>query len=240
MANKHELEKIPLREKFIATSVFNEKCRAKREDEDHVFVFAEGKSRYGRRYSTDEFCRSFEIKETPQDVWEKNVRRIVKLLAKSGLWAELLEIFQNLEKMSYSDFCEISKIYYAIPYIKGEDRGERTERIKNALNSYITKYPWIITENGINTDYLRGGLAEAKLKSMYFGKGCNHLAKREIADALLNRRKYSTRGYASYDVSFSYDPEKEKAYYSEEYRGCGNGHYYIALDGNTALFCEDD
>ena len=34
--------------------------------------------------------------------------------------------------------------------------------------------------------------------------------------------------------------EKEKVWSSEELRGCGNGHYYIALDANTALFVEDD
>jgi hypothetical protein len=45
---------------------------------------------------------------------------------------------------------------------------------------------------------------------------------------------------ASYDVSFSYNPELSKAWYSEEYKNCGNGHYYLALDATHALFYEDD
>ena len=40
--------------------------------------------------------------------------------------------------------------------------------------------------------------------------------------------------------TFEYEPDKNKAWYSEEYRGCGNGHYYIALNSSMALFCEND
>ena len=27
---------------------------------------------------------------------------------------------------------------------------------------------------------------------------------------------------------------------TNEYKNCGNGHYYFALGENCALFCEDD
>ena len=47
-------------------------------------------------------------------------------------------------------------------------------------------------------------------------------------------------GRSSYDVSFSYDPKLQHAWYSEEYKNCGNGHYYLALDETHALFYEDD
>ena len=46
--------------------------------------------------------------------------------------------------------------------------------------------------------------------------------------------------YWSYDYSISTDPENKKARYSAEYKWCGNGHYYIMLDWDTALFMEDD
>lgn len=81
---------------------------------------------------------------------------------------------------------------------------------------------------------------QCKTKSIYFGKFNNDIEKYEIADALANERPYYTRVQAGYDVSFQYDPKTKHAWYSEEYRGCGNGHYYIALDANMALFVEDD
>lgn len=77
-------------------------------------------------------------------------------------------------------------------------------------------------------------------KSMWFGKFYNAIVKEEIADALANDREYYNRVQAGYDVSFQYDPKTKHAWYSEEYRGCGNGHYYIAIDGNMALYVEDD
>ena len=75
---------------------------------------------------------------------------------------------------------------------------------------------------------------------MYFGKYTNKDEKLEIKAALNDHRSYSTNAYTSYDVSFEYNADKNMAWYSEEYKGCGNGHYYLALDENTALFCEDD
>lgn len=46
--------------------------------------------------------------------------------------------------------------------------------------------------------------------------------------------------YGSYDYSISTCPQDKKAWYSAEYKWCGNGHYYVMLDWDTALFYEDD
>ena len=106
------------------------------------------------------------------------------------------------------------------------------------------KYPFLFykTEDGkkcINTSYVYE-MSEITLKPMYFGKYANKKVKEEIAENIANKTEYKYSCRVSYDVSFSYDPKIGKAYYSEEYRDCGNGHYYLALDNNTALFCEDD
>lgn len=31
-----------------------------------------------------------------------------------------------------------------------------------------------------------------------------------------------------------------RAWYSEEFKGCGNGHYYLAVNSTHAIFCEND
>ena len=81
---------------------------------------------------------------------------------------------------------------------------------------------------------------DAVTKSMYFGKFWNATKKQIIKDCMDKKEsvRFSTR--VNYDVSFEYDAERNRAWYSEEYRNCGNGHYYLAIDGNTALFYEDD
>lgn len=83
------------------------------------------------------------------------------------------------------------------------------------------------------------------IKKMIFHKGVGYAFKTKetlerIALAMDENRACKEYGDNGYDVSFSYDPEKKKAWYSEEYRGCGNGYYYIALNRTHALFVEKD
>ena len=74
---------------------------------------------------------------------------------------------------------------------------------------------------------------------MYFGWQ-NDAIKIQLADAIKAHKDYSDTARASYDVSIRYNADKHMAWYSEEYKNCGNGHYYLALDHNTAVFCEND
>ena len=105
-------------------------------------------------------------------------------------------------------------------------------------------YPFMIKTDRdgkeyIDTDYI-WELSRCKLKSMYFGY-YNTEEKEQIRKAISERRQYSTpRIRTNYDVSFDYNPENNKAFYREEYKDCGNGHYYLALNHSTAVFCEDD
>lgn len=80
-----------------------------------------------------------------------------------------------------------------------------------------------------------------KIKSISFGnKGLTEFNRNRITQALKNKEKLSIFERANYDLTFEYNPEKNKAWWSEEYRGCGNGHYYLMLDDRHALYCEDD
>jgi hypothetical protein len=112
---------------------------------------------------------------------------------------------------------------------------------KEGLAKMEQKYPSVFNEeHNIISDYI-DELSDCRLKSMYFGKFANKEIKNEISCAMNEKRPYSTgRIRANYDVSFVYKPEGKKAWYSEEYKNCGNGYYYIALNATTALFIEKD
>ena len=86
-----------------------------------------------------------------------------------------------------------------------------------------------------------------KVKTFYFSrhKSENEEKKTIIKKAIQEEKPITIRSRASYDVRFQYKPADEtcdepRGWYSEEYKGCGNGHYYIALNGTHALFMEDD
>ena len=126
--------------------------------------------------------------------------------------------------MSYSDYQEAKKAFW-----------DRTP-----ISSFASKYPFLFEDGELNSEYFTE-IGECRLKSMYFGKRDNKTYKEMIASHLKNKENFTLyRIPVNYDVSYEYDADKNKAWYSEEYRNCGNGHYYLALDNSTALFVEDD
>ena len=247
---------LPLEKKIVVKDDLTGKdARAVKENTETVFVFLPGKRRYGRRINQKIFCDYYSLKAKKQTdentTWHKRIKRAIKALTVSGLWPNILEILTNLDKMTYEDKKEIAEIYwkYNPKYVRSDDSEEVKQliikdnqaKVESLFGDYITKYPFIFTGNGyVDTDYF-WEMSEVKLKSMYFGKYQNDRYKSRIKEALESKTSYSTgRVQVNYDNSFSYDAETNKAWYSEEYRNCGNGHYYLALDENTALFVEDD
>lgn len=209
------------------------------DDPDHyVFVYAKGSSRYGWKIEKDVFLRDYSpCKVSVAEQWEKRVRKIVSKLTETELWPDVRRFFEHLSQMSYEDLQAVRKIYWAVDR---EPYDSLKERIQDAMSAFSSKYPFLFSDSGdFDFDFI-SDKADAKTKSMYFGKYDNAQMKEAIRQAFANKSKLSFRRQVNYDVSFEYDPERNAAWYSEEYRGCGNGHYYLALDSNTALFVEDD
>jgi hypothetical protein len=253
-------ERIKPNERFIAVPSYgwhtNEKRRAVLEENGTVFVFGKGKRRYGNRFSDDYFIRNFACELLTQsdesEKWERQIKNIVKKLNASGLWTEIKEMCILALDMGYDEWKEFNKTgsaeYYDVRWNKEISKDEKVERC-NAIfdkdfSKYIKRFPNLFykDEDGYNCVHRDndGFLTYPKTKSMYFGKYWNKDEKKKIAEHMNDKTEYKTRQRVNYDVSFHYDPKLNKAWYSEEYRDCGNGHYYLAIDGNTALFYEDD
>ena len=166
--------------------------------------------------------------------WEKSWRKALKILNESGLWES---IKQEIETVLVIGYEKVNKAYEA-SWEKDVTEEERIVKIK-AIDSRLV----LTNEEGnefVNTSILWYMTVPAKIKKMYFGRNYSEHYLGLIAEAMQKKEAYSTTARSSYDVSFEYNPEKNKAWYSEEYRGCGNGHYYIALNATHALFQEDD
>lgn len=237
-------------EKFEAMSKNGEKVRCSKEplSEDGrqtYFVYAKGKRRYGWRYSESDFLSKYEplipTDEEKTAKWHKNIQRALREIEKSGFWKGscLEELLRNLLKITLNDRHEI--------FCSGSPLEKKYD--ESRMKPYMEKYPFLFvtdSEGNITShpkyEYY-SELSDCKLKSMYFGRG--NIAKERIKEAMNNRTNISERAYTGYDVSFELRQPDEKnsyirAWYSEEYRGCGNGHYYLALSENCAIFGEDD
>ena len=225
----------------------NKEYRFVIESDGSYFVLAPKRKTRGWRYSPTQFFNYYKIKETKtglteNDKWKKRLKKAIALCKQNDLWHNLQEIWENLyNHVSLEEKRRIYEEYWACDRYDKE-KGE--QNYMDFVSSVKSKYPLMIKadNNGkehIITDYI-WELSECTLKSMYFGKWDNTTIKDNIRRALAEKRKHSESVTVSYDVSFEYNPELKKAWYSEEYRNCGNGHYYLALSENTAVFAEND
>lgn len=237
MVQKEQLENIKTREKFLAFNKYNELCRCMKEEET-VFVYAKGRKHYGWRLSNADFMNGYTLKEsktTPNEQWKKRLKRAIKCMDESGLWANIKEVYENL--FNYVSLEDKNAIYSSLDWNDTEEeRQAKVEQVK-------AKYPFMIRTDKdgkeyIDSDYIYE-LSDCKLKSMYFGWN-NQNIKERIQKDIETKTDCHYAERVNYDVSFSYDAENKKAWYSEEYRDCGNGHYYLALNNSVAVFCEND
>jgi hypothetical protein len=64
-----------------------------------------------------------------------------------------------------------------------------------------------------------------------------------IKNHLDNKENFSYYWESNYDVSVTGKVCEDgiyRAWFSLEFRGCGNGHYYLLVNENQAVFCADD
>lgn len=219
---------------FKAVNISDNKTyRCYIESDGNIFVYARNKKRYGRRFNEEQFLRHYAplMFNDENAQWKKRLKRAVNLCRESGLWSDIAVVWDNLYKFVTLD--EKRKIY------------EMSWDNREATVTYCKEhYPFMIKTDRdgneyLNTDYI-WELSRCELKSMYFGYN-NSEQKERICKAISEHREYIISGIrTNYDVSFSYNPESNRAFYSEEYKDCGNGHYYIALNHSTAVFCEND
>ena len=239
------MELTPFEKYPCSRGIDGEKMRFSVELKQTVFVFGKGCRTRGRRYLPEDFLSLYRVEEKdlrkkdPTPAWHRRIQRAVKCMESSGLWPEVRLRFENIlaSGMTWADRERLIEIWAA-----GRHReispGELTEIDRHRSRFLFAFCQDDEGEEHIDASYIYE-LTACRLKAMYFGKWSDE--KDMIRKALAEHRDYSSgRIRAGYDVSFEYDAGKEKAWYSEEFRGCGHGHYYIALDANTALFVEDD
>ncbi len=248
--------------KVPAICVDGNVLRVMKEESGDVFVFSKGKSRRGWRKSKDDFCRLYTLKEVKPNnnmknaKWHQRIQKAIACLESSGLWqncedgTDFLVYFKNLDKMTWEDketinslHCNVKRQYHTIGESKEEElriNEHNRKEVKRVYGDFVDKYPFIFPEDGsVDTDYL-WDFSDVRLKTMNWG--CHEGYHKElIENALADKRSYSTgRVIVKYDNSFEYNAEKNKAWYSEEYRNCGDGYYYLALDANTAIYYDKD
>ena len=171
-------------------------------------------------------------RKSTEQKWHDGWKKVRSKLIASGLWDVIVAEIDLVLTIGYDRLNEASRKYWEL------QAPEKSEIFKSL-------YPELMIKRDDGTDYIDTSVIWnyyhlPKVKQMRFSKYQNDERLQAIQEAMNKREKYSTDGQYGYDISFEYNPERQRAWYSEEYRGCGNGHYYIALSATHALFREDD
>jgi len=90
--------------------------------------------------------------------------------------------------------------------------------------------------------YKRTTLVSNKEKFDFGGSRIKAIVER-LQKAIEKKEDFSEYWHGNYDVHVEVKGGKDgnyRGWFSLEFSGCGNGHYYLLLNSNSAIFCEDD
>lgn len=173
----------------------------------------------------------------PEVIWRRGWEKVLARLQASGLFADTYakEVATALA-VGYEKIRQAYKVYWTAS-LEADDN-VTTNSIR-AIDPRLIK----VLDDGRevpDTGVIWYMKEPPKVKKMYFGKYDNEHSLAKIAQAMENKTPLNIYERANYDVSFQYSPDQGRAWYSEEYKNAGNGHYYLALDATHAIFYEDD
>lgn len=209
-----------------------------------VMEMAKGKKRYGYPIGTATIAEWISIApQTPcvteEQKWRKGWTKVLARLQASGFWRDVQEDIKVGLDVGLDKIRQMGKLRF------DESFREKVAEIDPRLVgcSFI--------------EYQMSGLPRVKTMRFSDYKPSNEIYRQRIADAVAKNLPCRIDSRASYDVSLEFRPAghayKEgescgksppvpyhRCWFSEEFKGCGNGHYYLALDAIHVLHYEDD
>lgn len=150
-----------------------------------------------------------------------NLKNVIKYLTASGFWSPMLNGAKFFSMMTDEELLTMRNwdCYHRV--------------MTNELaNKGIDWFSYDCFSN----------MFDVSIKTMNFDRYDRDFQKQLITESIANRVNRSHRWTNGYDNSYeiNFGGEYIRAWYSEEYRGCANGHYYFLLDECHAIFGEDD
>jgi hypothetical protein len=183
-----------------------------------VCEFKKGSSRMGYILDISNVINIELIKPKNKiDIFRKNVDKIIKYLSASGLWQEKLKDCKYLTTLSDEEIIALKNNFY--------DESKKHNITLWGLDCFYSFFD----ERGIKAVNF-----EDKIHKEY--------VVNNIKQAIRDKVDYRTKWRKNYDnsIHIEHGNNNLRGWYSEEYKDCGNGHYYYLLDETHALYGEKD
>lgn len=163
------------------------------------------------------------------DYYKRFVKRAtdaLKMLTESGLWSDIKETIEH---------------FFELP--ETEQRELVNDIITDSYEKFYKqtwgdgKYAWVHCHQVFET-FVR----KKCWQSIPWRRYERERMSAEVAECIKNGKDFHRRWENGYDntVEVANRDGEKLAWLSLEYRGCGNGHYYLMFDATHAIFYEDD
>lgn len=149
--------------------------------------------------------------------FRKNLAMVVHYLVQSQFWRSIRLNLIKLQSLSDDEI----KYLYELDYAE-QEKYLKEKNISISTDMFSCLY------------YIRC------IETVRYDKSLD--THEQLKKAIRENRNFSDRWTRYYDCSIEYkvSDDEKRAWYSEEYRGCGNGYYYVLLDDKHIAFREKD
>ena len=203
-------------------------------DDGRIAIMSKGRRKFGHELSIwydhyDEWTDLRLVEHKEFDYYKRFVKRAsdaLEMLNNSGLWPDIrksIEHFFSLTEEERKELVnDIVTDSYEKFYKQTWDNG---------------KYAWVSCHQVFESFKNKNCW-----KSIAWSRWERNRMSEEVADCIKNGKKFHRRWTNGYDNTLDVEVNDGvmRAWYSEEYRNCGNGHYYLMFDATHAIFYEDD
>jgi hypothetical protein len=193
--------------------------------EGNLCEFNKRSRKYGHYFDSTGVVDIEPVDYQSVDTARKFLKRVCKLLEKSGLWANMLHDYKILLSL---DDDTLKKVL-------------TTESFGDEVYAMARKYGMMCGRMSGGVDSLVGTIRKGII-SIPYGK-YKLAVKDSFRTAIKNKAEFNYFWRKNYDNRISCQQGEDgimRAWFSSEFKDCGNGHYYLAIDESHAIFCEDD
>ena len=203
-------------------------------DDGCIAILDKGKKTWGHVLSSwsdhyEDWATLRLVEHNEIDYYKRFVKRAtdaLKMLNESGLWGSIKECIEHFFELPETEQRELVNDIITDSYEKfykqtWGDGKYAWVRCHQIFCTFTNKRCW---------------------KSIAWDKWERERMSAEVTECIKNGTEFHRRWENGYDntVEIASLNGEKLAWYSEEYRNCGNGHYYLMFDATHAIFYEND
>lgn len=203
-------------------------------DDGRIAILDKGKKTWGHVLSSwsdhyEDWATLRLVEHNEIDYYKRFVKRAtdaLKMLNESGLWGSIKECIEHFFELPETEQRELVNDIITDSYEKfykqtWGDGKYAWVRCHQVFCTFTNKRCW---------------------KSIAWHKWERERMSAEVTECIKNGTEFRRSWENGYDnsVEIAYLNGEKLAWYSEEYRGCGNGWYYLMFDATHAIFYEKD